>query len=126
MFFNMWSFQIFKQSKSWVYVVVLCFQKPNIRNGPLLRLPVAKPTFCSISSVSFRACLLWNSLPQIVWIYSWIMNENERSRKYWSSMYFMSMNSAKNKSFIYVTPCELPKTMPKLCLSIKYPHQEIR
>ena len=38
----------------------------NIRNGPLLRLPVAKSTSYGINSVLFRACLLWNSLPQSV------------------------------------------------------------
>ena len=38
----------------------------NIRNGPLLRLPAAKSTAYGINSVLFRACLLWNSLPQSV------------------------------------------------------------
>ena len=38
----------------------------NIRNGPLLRLPSAKSTSKGINSVLFRACLLWNSLPQSV------------------------------------------------------------
>ena len=38
----------------------------NIRNGPLLRLPSAKSTSYVINSVLFRACLLWNSLPQSV------------------------------------------------------------
>ena len=38
----------------------------NIRKGPLLRLPAAKSTSYGISSVLFRACLLWNSLPQTV------------------------------------------------------------
>ena len=32
-------------------------------------------------------------------------NENERSRKYRLFMNFMSMNTIKNKSFNYVTPC---------------------
>ena len=36
----------------------------NIKNGPLLRLPTAKSTCYGINSVLFRACLLWNSLPQ--------------------------------------------------------------
>ena len=38
----------------------------NIRNGPLLRLPSAKSTSCGINSMLFRACLLWDSLPQSV------------------------------------------------------------
>ena len=42
---------------------------------------------------------------QIQWIYCWTKNENERSRKYWLFKYFMPMNSIKNKSLIYVTPC---------------------
>ena len=35
----------------------------NIRNGPLLKLPNAKSTYYGITSVHFRACLLWNGLP---------------------------------------------------------------
>ena len=38
----------------------------NIRNGPFLRLPSGKSTSYGINSVLFRACLLWNSLPQSV------------------------------------------------------------
>ena len=38
----------------------------SIRKGPLLRLPAAKSTSYSINSVLFRACLLWNSLPQSI------------------------------------------------------------
>ena len=38
----------------------------NIRNGVLLKLPNAKSTYYSINSVHFRACLLWNGLPQSV------------------------------------------------------------
>ena len=38
----------------------------NIKNGPLLWLSVAKLTSYSINLVLFRACLLWNSLPQSV------------------------------------------------------------
>ena len=38
----------------------------SIRNGPLLRLPSAKLTSYCINLVLFRACLLWNSLPQSV------------------------------------------------------------
>ena len=38
----------------------------NIRKGPLLRLPPAKSTSYGISSVLFRACLLWNSLPKSI------------------------------------------------------------
>ena len=38
----------------------------NIRNGPLLRLPSAKSTSYGINPVLFRACLLWNRLPQSV------------------------------------------------------------
>ena len=49
-------------------MVVLCFQNItyNIRNGHLLRLPSAKSSSHGINSVLFRACLLWNSLPQSV------------------------------------------------------------
>ena len=50
----MWSYFVFK---SITY---------NIRNGPLPRLPSAKSTSYGINSVLFRACLLWNSLPQSV------------------------------------------------------------
>ena len=38
----------------------------NIRNGPLLKLPNAKSTYYGINSFHFRACLLWNALPQSV------------------------------------------------------------
>ena len=38
----------------------------NIIKGPLLRLPAAKSTSYGINSVLFRACLLWNSLPQSI------------------------------------------------------------
>ena len=38
----------------------------NIRNGPLLKLPNAKSTYYGINSGYFRACLLWNGLPQSV------------------------------------------------------------
>ena len=38
----------------------------NIRKGPLLRSPAAKSTSYSINSVLFRACLIWNSLPQSI------------------------------------------------------------
>ena len=38
----------------------------NIRKGPSLRLPAAKSTSYGINSVLFRACLLWNSLPQSI------------------------------------------------------------
>ena len=31
MWFNMWSFQIFRRSKSRIFVVVLCFQKHNLQ-----------------------------------------------------------------------------------------------
>ena len=48
----MWSYFVFKNITY------------NIRIGPLLRLPTAKSTSYSINSVLFRACLLWNSLPQ--------------------------------------------------------------
>ena len=50
----MWSYFVFKNITY------------NIRNGPLLRLPSAKSTSYRINSVLFRACLLWNSLPQSV------------------------------------------------------------
>ena len=36
----------------------------NITNGPLLKLPNAKSTYYGINPVHFRACLLWNGLPQ--------------------------------------------------------------
>ena len=38
----------------------------NTRNGPLLKLPDGKCTYCGINFVHFRACLLWNGLPQSV------------------------------------------------------------
>ena len=38
----------------------------NIRNGPQLKIPNAKSTYYGINSVHFRACLLWNGLPQPV------------------------------------------------------------
>ena len=38
----------------------------NIRNGPLLKLPDTKTMHYCINSVHFRACLLWNGLPQSV------------------------------------------------------------
>ena len=38
----------------------------NITNGPLLKLPNAKFTYYGINPVHFRACLLWNGLPQSV------------------------------------------------------------
>ena len=50
----MWSYFVFKN--------IMC----NIRKGPLLRLPTAKSTSYVINSVLFRACLLWNSLPQSI------------------------------------------------------------
>ena len=50
----MWSYFVFKNI---MY---------NIRKGPLLRFPTAKSTSYVINSVLFRACLLWNSLPQSI------------------------------------------------------------
>ena len=50
----MWSYFVFKNITY------------NIRNGPLVRLSSAKSTSYGINSVLFRACLLWNSLPQSV------------------------------------------------------------
>ena len=47
----MWSFFTFKNITY------------NIRNGPL-KLPNAKSTYCSINSVYFKACLLWDGLPE--------------------------------------------------------------
>ena len=38
----------------------------NIRKGHLMKLPAAKSTSYGINSVSFRACLLWSSLPQSI------------------------------------------------------------
>ena len=38
----------------------------NIRNGPLLKLHDAKSTYYGINSIHFRACLLWNGLPQSI------------------------------------------------------------
>ena len=69
----------------------------------------------------FRVCLLWNSLPQSVKcsesiVESIVKNEKERSRKYWLFMYFMSLNSKKNKSFIYVTPCGCMKLFWYQCV----------
>ena len=100
----MWSFQIFKQSKSRVYVAVFCFQKHithNIQNGSLLRLPPTKSTSYGINSLPFRACKLSNSLPQSVKYNKSILElktkMNERYRKHWLFMYFISMNSARIK-----------------------------
>ena len=90
----MWSYFVFKNVTY------------NIRKGPLLRLPAARSTSYGINSVIFRACLLWNSLPQSIKYSESIFklkSENEKSRKYWLFVYFMSMNNVKNKSFIYVT-----------------------
>ena len=50
----MWSYFIFKNITY------------NIRNEPLLKLPDAKSTHYGINSFHFRACLLWNGLPQSV------------------------------------------------------------
>ena len=82
----MWSYFVFKNITY------------NIRKGPLLRLPAAKSTSYGVNSVLFWACLLWNSLPQSVKYSESIV---ERPRKYWLFMYFISMNSIKNKSFIH-------------------------
>ena len=38
----------------------------NIRNGTLLKLPNSKFTYDGINFLHFRACLLWNGLPQSV------------------------------------------------------------
>ena len=35
----------------------------NLRNGCALKLPSTNPTYYGITSVLFRACLLWNRLP---------------------------------------------------------------
>ena len=50
----MWSYFIFKNVTY------------NFRSGPLLKLPNAKSTYYGINSVLFRACLLWNGLPQSI------------------------------------------------------------
>ena len=50
----MWSYFVFKNIPY------------NIRKGHLLRLPAAKSTSYGINSVFFRACLLWNGLPQSI------------------------------------------------------------
>ena len=50
----MWSYFVFKNITY------------NIRKGPLLRLLAAKSASYRINSVLFRACLLWNSLPQSI------------------------------------------------------------
>ena len=63
--------EVFKSLKNlnpefmWSYFVLKNITY-NIRKGPLLRLPVAKSTSYGINSVLFRACLLWNSLPQSI------------------------------------------------------------
>ena len=46
--FNIWSFQIFKQSKSRVYVVVHCLQKHNVQYK---KKSFAEITYCSIDFV---------------------------------------------------------------------------
>ena len=58
----MWSYFVFKN--------ITC----SIRKDPLLRLTAAKSTSYGINSVIFRACLLWNSLPQSN-KYSWSIVE---------------------------------------------------
>ena len=50
----MWSYFVFKNITY------------NIRKGPLLRLPAAKSTSYGINEVLFRACLLWNSFPNLL------------------------------------------------------------
>ena len=50
----MWSYFVFKNITY------------NIRNGPLLKLLSAKSTSSGINSVLFRACLLWNSCPNLL------------------------------------------------------------
>ena len=50
----MWSYFVFKNI---TYSII---------KGPLLRLPAAKSTPYGINLVLFRACLLWNSLPQSI------------------------------------------------------------
>ena len=50
----MWSYFIFKNITY------------SIRNGPLLKLPNAKSTYYGTNCIFFRACLLWNGLPQSV------------------------------------------------------------
>ena len=67
----------------------------NIRKGPLLRLPAAKSTSYGINSVLFRACLLWNSLPQSIKYSQSIVELNTKMKD------LGNMNSIKNKSFIH-------------------------
>ena len=63
--------KVFKSSNNlnpefmWLYFVFKSITY-NIRKDPLLRLPAAKSTSYGINSVLFRACLLWNSLPQSI------------------------------------------------------------
>ena len=95
----MWSYFVFKNITY------------NIRKGPLLRLPAAKSTSYGINSVLFRACLLWNSLPQSV-KYSESIVESKTKMKDLGNIdcsCILSLNSIKNNRFIYVTLCECMK-----------------
>ena len=93
---NMGSFQIFKQSKSWVYVVVLCFQKHNVQYK---KRSFGEITCCNIDFLRHKFSVIQNMsvleqfapICSMQWIYAWMKNENERSRKYWLFLYFMSM-----------------------------------
>ena len=35
----------------------------SLRNGSALKIPSARSTYYGINSIHFRACLLWNKLP---------------------------------------------------------------
>ena len=79
----------------------------NIRKGPFLRLHAAKSTSYGINSVLFRGCLLWHSLPQTIKYTEYIVELKTKMKDLENIefMYFMTMNSIKNKSFIHVVPC---------------------
>ena len=53
--FNMWSFQIFKQCKSRVYVVVLCFQK---HNAQYKKRSFVEITFCKIDFLRHKFAVI--------------------------------------------------------------------
>ena len=95
-------------------MVVLCFQKHNVQYKKISFAEIAcykidflRHKFSDIKSMSTLEQLALIYLIQ--WLYCWVKDENERSRKDWLFMYFTSMSSIRNKSFICVTPFEYVK-----------------
>ena len=75
----------------------------NIRKGPLLKPPSAKSTHYGINSAHFRACLLWNGLPQSV-KHSESILELKKKLKNWEMLTFLVfyVDEIINKSFIVI------------------------